>query len=356
MRKRILVGSLFSALALLVYAEAAQAQIYFGGGGRRGGGFGISTPGFSAYSGRGGRWGVGIGDGGYGGYYGGYGRGYGGYGWGGYGYRPYGYGYGWGGYGYGRPYGYYGGPYYSSAPSFSGGYVMESQPGFSSQAFYSGPQIDANKANVRVTVPNPEARVWFEDTPTQQRGTERVFVSPDLSPGREYTYRIRAAWDEGGREVTREKSVTVTPGQMATVDFTGRSSDRDFTAEEPPARSRREGRDEEAAPADREERPRRSRDIDEQRADRDKHAMTGEVVRASEKELVMTDEKGGNEHSHRLAANAEILIDGRKADAQDLKPGMKIRVETEEGNREVATRIEAETAGGDKPEGAASKP
>jgi uncharacterized protein (TIGR03000 family) len=266
-----------------------------------------------------------------------------------YGYRPYGYGWG----GYGRPYGYYGGAY-SSAPFYSapsGGYVMESQPGFSSQAFYSGPETDANKAHVRVIVPDPEARVWFEEQATQQRGTERVFSSPDLSPGREYTYRIKAAWNDGGRDVTREKAVNVKPGQLATVDFTARSDDRDSAADEPPARKRP------IEDADREERPRRSRDIDEERADRDRQAMTGEVVRASDNELVMTDAKGGNEHSHRLAADAEILIDGRKAAPQDLKPGMKIRVETEEGNREVATRVEAETAAGaDRPEGAAAKP
>lgn len=66
----------------------------------------------------------------------------------------------------------------------------------------------------------------------------------------------------------------------------------------------------------------------------------GKVVSASGHKLVMTD-KDGKEHTHTLAPNARISCDGKMCKLDDLKPGQKIRVTTERGNKEVAVKIEA---------------
>ncbi len=67
----------------------------------------------------------------------------------------------------------------------------------------------------------------------------------------------------------------------------------------------------------------------------------GKVVSISGNKLVMTNEQGGEEHSHMLAANARLTCDGKACKASDLKAGMSIRVTTQKNDKNVAIRIEA---------------
>jgi uncharacterized protein (TIGR03000 family) len=245
-------AALSLAAAGLLFVPAAQAQ--------HGGGHGSGHPG-----GGGGHPGGGGGHAGYahpggyaqaGGYYGG--RGYsgwgGGYRYGGWdrgrGYYPgvaFGLGYG---LGYGSRYGYgYGGYYpnygYSSYPDYGYGYGGDdSSPGYYSyappvtdyQSFYPPDTSSAPPASppggtngtdavVRVRVPDPNAQVWFEGTPTQQRGTDREFESPPLQPDRTYHYDVRARWTENGRTFDETRTVAVHAGDRVTVDFMPRSDE-----------------------------------------------------------------------------------------------------------------------------------
>jgi len=45
-----------------------------------------------------------------------------------------------------------------------------------------------------------------------------MYHTPALSSGG--TYRIKISWTDNGREMTKERSIAVTPAQMAVVDFT----------------------------------------------------------------------------------------------------------------------------------------
>jgi uncharacterized protein (TIGR03000 family) len=203
------------------------------------------------------RWGVGISRGGVGVGVGnapiyGYGyRGYGypGYGYPGFGYRGYGYpyygyrGYGYPGY-YGRSgvsigigiglggYGYYPGyaysgyytpfvavpRYYTTDPYYSAGYPSYSvQPG---AAYTNAPARVNNAATMDIRVP-ADAKVLFDGAATTQTGTDRRFVSPELTPGYDYTYTISASWMEGGKEVTQERQIVVQAGQYYRIDMTG---------------------------------------------------------------------------------------------------------------------------------------
>jgi len=230
-----LVGLGLAALLPLFTAGTSEAQRYGGyrGGGFNGGrgGFAISTPNFSYVQGSRGGWGLSIGNGygfgpysTYGAYRGfGYPYGYGGYGYGAY--RPYG-----GFYGYSAPdygaryyaapaYGYAAVPAYSYAavPSYNYAVVPASTPAY--QAYESAPQQSDTTMTMRVIVPDANARVWFEGQETQQRGTERVFVSPPLTPGHDYTYNIKALWVQDGKSVERTQQVNVTAGRQVMVDF-----------------------------------------------------------------------------------------------------------------------------------------
>jgi len=247
--------TLFLALPALTLAVAlaipAESYAQFGRGGR-GGGWGGGRSGFGVSVGNGG---VSFGTGGYGygypGYgYGGWGSGYG-YGYPGYGYGGNGISIGLGNRGYGYGSGYYSSPgYYSSSPGFyssSPGYYVDS--GYSSSTLASGDvnsgyqsfyppadqgyqsvqqgsyqqqgqqQRDPNRAYIHVMVP-PQAEVMFEGTPTQQRGPNRMFQTPPLEQGHNYSYTITARWqDQNGREMTRTRKVSLQPGQTQNVSF-----------------------------------------------------------------------------------------------------------------------------------------
>jgi len=208
--KHVTLSLLAAGLVLAVLAAPAQAQ-------RRGG-----------WSGGGYRGGYGGWSGGYGGYRGGYGGWYGGTGLytspyrGGY-YSPYAYNYGL----YNQP---YYGSYYTYSPTYPVPYdstsMMYTAPSDATvaqtqsyQSFYNAPAANTNQVTVHVTVPQAGARVWVDNRLTEQQGTDRLFVSPTLQPGQQYSYSIRASWLENGREVSRQKTVTFSPGQQVAVNF-----------------------------------------------------------------------------------------------------------------------------------------
>jgi uncharacterized protein (TIGR03000 family) len=151
-----------------------------------------------------------------------------------YGYFPYSWGYASpyvGGYVYSPSYlsGYYGtyipptyspSPgYYSSPPTtYSYSASPDTSPYYSYGAMPSAGTRDTALLNVRLPAPNAE--IWVQGQPTQQRGTWREYISPRLNPDQNYVYDVRARWTENGREVERTRSVPVQANGIATVDFT----------------------------------------------------------------------------------------------------------------------------------------
>jgi uncharacterized protein (TIGR03000 family) len=175
----------------------------------------VLSPDTAAAQRRAGAWRGGTWDGGW---YGGYGyRGYwpGSYG---YGYSPY-YGGGWSSYGMS--------PYYSDTSGTYGSQMygdMSSSYGYGAMA-----QSQENAAHIRVIVP-ADAKIWFGNSATQQTGGMRFFYSPPLTPGKDYSYDVKAQWkDENGKEVTRTRHVDVRANAGFTVDF------NQETLREPPA-------------------------------------------------------------------------------------------------------------------------
>jgi uncharacterized protein (TIGR03000 family) len=127
------------------------------------------------------------------------------------------------------PYGYYGGraysPYYqgygySYAPSYyyaEPTYVVPATQ--IRQAYYPAPVAAQQSARMIVLVPAAGAQVWFDGNATSQQGLERVFESPSLEPGHNFSYTVKARWLENGQAVTRERRVNVQAGQSVTVNF-----------------------------------------------------------------------------------------------------------------------------------------
>ena len=171
------------------------------------------------------------------------GRHFGGFGWGYpyfayYGTYPYGYGYGTypSSYGsYPSSYGGYSAPDYSYldaepyvATPGSSDYYYNSRPDSSTPAAPAvPPTMDTvpsttteTIAHIDVRVP-ASAEVWVEGAKTKQAGSLRHFVSPPLTPGKDFVYDIRARWtDANGRVVDLTRHVPVHAGSQVLENFT----------------------------------------------------------------------------------------------------------------------------------------
>jgi uncharacterized protein (TIGR03000 family) len=71
-----------------------------------------------------------------------------------------------------------------------------------------------------VKVPQPAAEVFVNGVKTAQTGTDRLYESPPLDPGKQYKYELTARWVEGGATREMKKAVVGTPGEVVRVDFT----------------------------------------------------------------------------------------------------------------------------------------
>jgi uncharacterized protein (TIGR03000 family) len=189
----------------------------------------LLTPGESqAQRGRGGRG------------YGGYG---GGYGWGGtsYGYPSYGYGGRYGSY-YAPGYSYYSPGYaYSGTTPYAYNYPYTAQgsvvtPTYAyppatyayppattgtstvTQSLYR-PAMPPNAARLTVLLPAADAQVWIQGTQMTETGAMREFVSPSLTPGENFTYEVRAVWNQGGQQMDQTRSVRVRANEASVADF-----------------------------------------------------------------------------------------------------------------------------------------
>ena len=112
------------------------------------------------------------------------------------------------------------------SPAHSGAYAYQppNAPGYAKS--WPGPSASQPKAEIVPALPvyieihvPADAEIWFDDAKTIQTGTVRLFVSPPLTPGYDYTYEVRAKWTEDGQEVIQSRRITVHAGEQATITF-----------------------------------------------------------------------------------------------------------------------------------------
>jgi uncharacterized protein (TIGR03000 family) len=72
---------------------------------------------------------------------------------------------------------------------------------------------------IRLNIPHELANVSFNGEPVSSVGTERDFVTPNVSPGRKLHYDIAVTWGRGNQLTTLERAVDVGPGQIVSLDF-----------------------------------------------------------------------------------------------------------------------------------------
>lgn len=88
------------------------------------------------------------------------------------------------------------------------------------------PTASGGAAYLRVRVP-ADAVLWIDGDPTDQKGAERTFATPELEPGKVYVYEVKARWAQGGQPVEQTLQVEVRAGRTSTVSFGSASASRD---------------------------------------------------------------------------------------------------------------------------------
>jgi len=120
---------------------------------------------------------------------------------------------------------YYPQTFYQSPPGsiypIGGGYSTTKQPYSKTGSESSTYQPNAqNRGVVVVKVPSANALVWFNGKLDEGNGAVRVFQTPELAAGKSYEYPVRVTFMRGGQPVTQDRTVTVTAGNRAVLDFT----------------------------------------------------------------------------------------------------------------------------------------
>jgi uncharacterized protein (TIGR03000 family) len=69
----------------------------------------------------------------------------------------------------------------------------------------------------------------------------------------------------------------------------------------------------------------------------------GKFVKATDGKFTMTDKDGANKHTHHVAADATITLDGKDVKLDELKEGyfVKVTTNTDDNDQSTVTRIEA---------------
>jgi uncharacterized protein (TIGR03000 family) len=80
-----------------------------------------------------------------------------------------------------------------------------------------------NSALLSVKVP-ADAKVFVNDRPTTSTGSDREYISHDLEPGARYNYTVRAEFVRDGKTVTESKTIQLSAGRSADLDFDGETS------------------------------------------------------------------------------------------------------------------------------------
>jgi uncharacterized protein (TIGR03000 family) len=91
------------------------------------------------------------------------------------------------------------------------------------RSYYRGEQtasVSASQVALDIRVPNSSAEVFVNGEKITATGTMKRFTSDNLTAGQTYEYKVKGKWTENGKEVIRERTVKVMPGQATTVDLT----------------------------------------------------------------------------------------------------------------------------------------
>jgi uncharacterized protein (TIGR03000 family) len=79
-------------------------------------------------------------------------------------------------------------------------------------------------AYIDIRVP-ANAELWFGGVKTSQTGRVRRFISPPLTPGKDFAYNVRVTWTANGKKVTKRQRIVVRAGEWVRLNWASPSRD-----------------------------------------------------------------------------------------------------------------------------------
>jgi uncharacterized protein (TIGR03000 family) len=82
------------------------------------------------------------------------------------------------------------------------------------------PATPENPTRAKLTLNVPEsAEVWINGEKTKLTGAQRIFESPELTPGKNHTFDTRVVWSEGDKRVEEQRSLTLQAGESKSLTY-----------------------------------------------------------------------------------------------------------------------------------------
>lgn len=88
-------------------------------------------------------------------------------------------------------------------------------------------------AYLTIRVP-ADATLTIAGDPTSTTGPERLFVTPSLTPGKSYSYKLLATWEKDGKSQRVERVVRFKAGDSVTIDLTAPENVKGKTPDDKP--------------------------------------------------------------------------------------------------------------------------
>jgi uncharacterized protein (TIGR03000 family) len=76
-----------------------------------------------------------------------------------------------------------------------------------------------NRAHISLRVP-ADAQVWFDGKLTKQTGTQRLYDSPPLPPGKKFRYEVRVRWMQDGKPIEEKRLIHIESRDWLRFDLT----------------------------------------------------------------------------------------------------------------------------------------
>lgn len=81
------------------------------------------------------------------------------------------------------------------------------------------PPPNPGPAKLEFKLPDSDAMVWLDDYLTETTGKDRTYQTPELQPGKVYTYRMTVVWEKNGQAYRDDRKVEVSANGTTTVDY-----------------------------------------------------------------------------------------------------------------------------------------
>jgi uncharacterized protein (TIGR03000 family) len=111
---------------------------------------------------------------------------------------------------------YYSPSYYAVSPSSFGSYRSYYYGSSGAGDYYITSTAESPQkrpARINLQVPS-DAKIWFDDSQTNQTGASRSFESPPLPADRDYSYQVRIQWKQDGKDVSEDRKIIVHSGDV----------------------------------------------------------------------------------------------------------------------------------------------